>query len=139
MEDFSLAEADFQQYYQINLDYYYKEKIKKGTGFYRYSRLFSELPAESRCIKQLSPAESWSWNDEVQSRILRQIESTNALLYNSNKKKGNKAVKVGEQFQPDYVKKAKDDYQEYLEAEKRREIDKQTKNFWQERTGVKMV
>lgn len=133
MESFSLVEADFQQFYNIDLEEY----CQSQTGFLRYARLFSELPSNSRVMKKLWPIVSWEWNDEVQSRILYKLDTIAATLYNTNRKKGQKAQQVEEQFEPDYVKQAKKDFEE---AKRQEEADiEQAKDFWQARNpNVKM-
>lgn len=85
----------------------------------------------------MNPANGWQWNDEVQSRILFYLGSINSILFNTNRKKGQKAVQADEQFQPTYVKQAKQDLED---AKKRKEADiKQAKDFWQARNPkVKM-
>ena len=135
MENFALVEADFQQYYNIDLDLLYSDG---ETGYLRYARLFSQLPPTSRIMRKLVPANSWEWNDEVQSRILAKLDSINTNIYNSNRKKGSKAEKPDPQFQPDYVKEVKD---EFLEQQKRKEADvDQMREFWKARNPkVKMA
>lgn len=140
MEAFELVEADFQQYYGIDLDQYYNEKIVgEKKGMLRYLRLFSELPPDSRCIKTLSPVESWTFADEMASLMLHQMRVLNAAFYNVNKAKTAKKVKVDDQFQPDYVKQAKDDYKAAKDAKKSEDIDDSTKEFWSNRIAPKVA
>jgi hypothetical protein len=64
---------------------------------------------ESRFIQKYSPFKDWDWDKEVQSRILQMLDLISCHLVNMNRKKGTKALKVSDQFQPDYVKEAKKD------------------------------
>lgn len=98
MADYEIIEADFQQYYNIDV---------ATLGFCRYARLLVNLPMESRFIQKYSPFKDWDWDKEVQSRILQMLDLISCHLVNMNRKKGTKALKVQEQFQPDYVKDAK--------------------------------
>jgi hypothetical protein len=136
VEDFELVEADFQQYYSIDLDSYYKNKLSQGKGFWRYSRLFSELPLDSRIIKKTSPTESWQYDQEWQMLTLQQLRDIYSILYNTNRKKGSKTYKPDEPFQPDYMKKAREEYQKMKKESD--DIDDDSKRFWQERTGIEV-
>lgn len=98
MADFEIIEADFQQYYNLDLS---------SLKFRRYARLLLNLPMESRFIQKYSPFKDWNWDKEVQSRILQMLDLISCHLVNMNRKKGTKAIKASEQFQPDYVKDAK--------------------------------
>lgn len=140
MEDFSLAEADFQQYYGIDLDKYYRDKILRHRGFWRYARLFSELPPESRSVMKVNPVESWDYTKDVLSRILQELRIIASIDYNINRRTGTKAVKPEKHFEPDYVTEARKNYEEYLsqEAEVAEEIE-QMGEFWEQRTGIKMI
>lgn len=100
MADFEIIEADFQQYYNLDI---------ASLGFQRYARLLSNLPIESRFVQKYSSFKDWNWDKEVQSRILLVLESIHCSMINMHRKKGTKPLKPGEQFQPDYVKKAKND------------------------------
>ena len=100
MADFEIIEADFQQFYNLDV---------MSLGFQRYARLLVNLPMESRFIQKYSPFKDWDWDKEVQSRILQMLDLISCHLVNMNRKKGTKALKVSDQFQPDYVKKAKKD------------------------------
>lgn len=100
MADFEIIEADFQQYYNIDV---------ASLGFQRYARLLANLPLESRFVQKYSPFKDWNWDKEVQSRILQILEIISCNIINMHRKKGKKPLKPGEQFQPDYVKKAKAD------------------------------
>ena len=98
MADYEIIEADFQQFYNLDV----------GTiGFCRYARLLMNLPIESRFIQKYSPFKDWTWDKEVQSRILQMLDLISCHLVNMHRKKGSKALKVQDQFQPDYVKDAK--------------------------------
>ena len=98
MADFEIVEADFQQYYNLDVS---------TLGFQRYARLLINLPLESRFVQKYSPFKDWNWDKEVQSRILQMLDLISCHLVNMHRKKGTKAVKVGEQFQPDFVLEAK--------------------------------
>lgn len=98
MVDFELIEADFQQFYNLDVS---------KLGFQRYARLLVNLPVESRYFQKYLPFKDWDWDKEVQSRILQMLDLISCHLVNMHRKKGTKAVKVSEQFQPDYVKQAK--------------------------------
>lgn len=100
MADFEIIEADFQQYYNLDV---------LSLGFQRFARLLINLPIESRFVQKYSPFKDWNWDKEVQSRILQMLDLISCHLYNMHRKKGTKPLKVGEQFQPDYVKDAKKD------------------------------
>lgn len=102
MVEFEVVEADFQQFYNLDL-----EKAL-ARGFRRCARLLINLPMESRFIMSKLDSKDWNWNKEVQSRILYSLEIISCQLTNMFRKKGKKKVKPGEQFQPDYVKKAKE-------------------------------
>lgn len=98
MADYEIIEADFQQYYNIDV---------ATLGFCRYARLLMNLPIESRFIQKYSPFKDWGWDKEVQSRILQMLDVIACQMVNMHRKKGTKAIKPAEQFQPDYVKEAK--------------------------------
>lgn len=100
MADFEIIEADFQQFYNLDV---------MSLGFQRYARLLVNLPMKSRFIQKYSPFKDWDWDKEVQSRILQMLDLISCHLVNMNRKKGTKALKVSDQFQPDYVKEAKKD------------------------------
>ena len=98
MADFEIIEADFQQYYQIDVS---------KLNFQRYARLLINLPIESRFMKKYIPSKDWDFDKETQSRILMMLDVISCQLSNMFKKKGVKPRKPDEQFQPDYVKDAK--------------------------------
>lgn len=100
MADFEIIEADFQQFYNIDVS---------GLGFQRYARLLINLPAESRFIQKYSPFKDWNWEKEIQSQILRSIDAIATIYANVHRKKGTPAIKPPDQVQPDYVVKAKKD------------------------------
>lgn len=144
MEAFALVEADFQQYYHLNLlEITPLNADGYRTGFLRYARLFSQLPPESRIMRDIDPMKGWSWNDEVQSRILAKIDELIVTYANANRKKGARPIELNPQFQPDYVARAKKDYQKREEHEKaeRQQLEKaQLDAFWQARNpDVKML
>lgn len=101
-------------------------------------RLFSELPLDSRSIKEISPVESWTWQDEVNSHMLQVLRVIEAHYYNSHRPKGAKKQKVQEFLQPDYVKETKELIAELRASEKAENIDDDTRDFWEKRTGVSM-
>lgn len=98
MADFEIIEADFQQYYNLDI---------ASIKFQRYARLLINLPMESRFFQKYSPLKDWNWDKEVQSRILQMLEIIFCTIANMHRKKGAKPLRPNEQFQPDYVKKAK--------------------------------
>ena len=90
----------------------------------------------------LNPAKDWNWDREVQSRILAKLDELACMFANSHKKKSAKKAEPAEQFQPDYVKKAKEE----VEKKKKEKLKKseeemeQIRNFWQARNRkVKML
>lgn len=98
MADYEIIEADFQQYYSLDI---------ATLKFRRYARLLINLPIESRFVQKYLPSKDWDWDKEVQSRILQMLDIISCHLANMHRKKGTKAIKPSEQFQPDYVKDAK--------------------------------
>lgn len=98
MADFDLIEADFQQFYHLDVS---------ELGFQRYARLLLQLPAESRFVRKVSPFKDWSWDKEIQSQILHTMDTIAVMYANSHRKKGAQPLKVPPQTQPDYVEKAK--------------------------------
>ena len=67
------------------------------------------LPAESRFINRFSPFKDWTWDKEVQSQILRSLDTMVTMYSNTHRKKGQPPAKIPPQVQPDYVEKAKKD------------------------------
>lgn len=98
MADFEIIEADFQQYYNLDIS---------TLKFRRYARLLANLPSESRFVQKYSPFKDWNWDKEVQSQILHSIDTIATLYVNANRKKGTKPAKAPELVQPDYVADAK--------------------------------
>ena len=98
MADYEIIEADFQQYYNLDI---------ASLKFRRYARLLVNLPIESRFVQKYLPSKDWDWDKEVQSRILQMLAIISCHLVNMHRKKGTKALKPSEQFQPDYVREAK--------------------------------
>ena len=96
--DYEIIEADFQQYYNIDI---------ATLKFCRYARLLVNLPMESRFFRQYVESKDWNWDKEVQSRILLMLDIISCQISNMGKKKGAKPRKPDEQFQPSYVKEAK--------------------------------
>lgn len=98
MADFGIIEADFQQFYNLDVS---------TLGFQRYARLLSQLPPESRMAQKYSPFKDWNWDREMQSQILRELNVIATNFVNANRKKGARRLKFQDQLQPDYVVKAK--------------------------------
>lgn len=98
MADFEIIEADFQQYYNLDVS---------RLGFRRYARLLLNLPVDSRFISDKVDSKDWNWDKEVQSRILYTLDAISCQISNMNRKKGTKPRKPSDQFQPDYVTEAK--------------------------------
>ena len=127
MEEYALIEADFQQYYTLDLS----ERAR--WGFQRYARLFINLPVESRTIRHYSPAVAWTWQDEVQSRILHEISALIAVTINMNRKPGSPPIKPDKQFQPEAVEEAKKVYDKERRASSQytEEDMKAIREFWE--------
>lgn len=127
--DFALIEADFQQYYNLDLTELLNNK------FTRYCRLLHHLPFESRFAQKYLPSKDWTWEKETQARILNVLDALYCHVVNMTKSKGQPSRKIADLFQPDYVKAAKE------EAERqRKEQDTLTsaelsvmKDFWKKR------
>lgn len=98
MADFEIVEADFQQYYNLDVS---------QMGFRRYARLLINLPPESRFIQKYSPFKDWNWDKEVQAQILHAIDVFATMYANSHRKKGSSTIKPPELIQPEYVVLAK--------------------------------
>lgn len=130
MEDFGVVEADFQQYYRLDLE----AICRTGTGFLRYARLFNNLPPDSRTYRKWSPGAEWSWGDETQSRILYELSQIKALLYNTNRKKGQKPLEPDKLFQPKHVLEVKEKYAE-LDKQKRTKDQEDIESFWKRRNA----
>ncbi len=90
----------------------------------------------------LNPAKDWNWDREVQSRILAKLDELSCMFANSHKKKNAKKVEPAEQFQPDYVKKAKQEAEKKKQEKTKISKEEMEKihNFWQKRyQKVKML
>lgn len=59
-------------------------------------------------MKKYVPSKDWDFDKETQSRILMTLDVISCQLSNLFKKKGTKPRKPSDQFQPDYVKEAKE-------------------------------
>lgn len=118
MAEFSIVEADFQQYYTINLEHYLHTMKSTHKGFKRFARLLQNLPEQSRVMRRFNPLKDWDWDKEIQSQILLALNRLEAMYVNSHKKKGARAVKEPVQTQPDYVKKVKEEYEKNQKASK---------------------
>lgn len=101
-------EADFQQYYQIDVH----EMIRSG-GFSRASRLLFQLPPDSRFVHKHNPMASWSWSDMFNMMIAHSLRQ----LVWAKTKDAQKKVPTGQPqlIGPEYVLKS------IREANKRRE------------------
>lgn len=98
MADFEIIEADFQQYYNLDVG---------AIKFRRYARLLVNLPPESRFITKYSPFRDWNWDREMQAQILYAIDSFAVLYANAHRKKGTQKAKPPKLMQPDYAENAK--------------------------------
>ena len=131
VEEFSLLEADFQQYYHLNLLEACPYADGRRSGFLRYARLFENLPAESRIFRELVPAANWTWRDETLSQILQELNILTTLTYNMNKRKTAERAKVMKKFEPDYITAAREEIEKSKkreQAEERAELE----DFWRE-------
>ena len=130
------AEADFQETYSLNLD----EEIEKGH-FPRVARLFMQLPHHSRTFISINPASDWDWDKETQSRILAKLDILSVQLGNLFRKKGGDKLKPEPQWQPEYVKIAKEEAEAKQKAENSfsKEDMEHIKAFWKARTHIKMI
>ena len=92
-----------------------------------------QLPARSRLMTTLNPAKDWDWDKETQSRILQKLDFIYTMLGNAFRdKKKTAKFKPEAQFEPDYVKLAKDEAKTRQNANKRltaHELD-EVKAFW---------
>ena len=130
VEEFGLVEADFQQYYHLNLLEACPYADGRRSGFLRYARLFENLPVESRVFRKLVPAASWTWRDETLSQILQELNTLTTLTYNMNKRNTAKPAKVMKKFEPEYVAEMR---KQLDEERKKRQAEEQDdlKDFWQ--------
>lgn len=130
VEEFSLVEADFQQYYHLNLLEACPIADGRRSGFLRYARLFENLPVESRIFRKLMPAASWTWRDETLSQILQELNILTTLTYNMNKRKTAKPAKTMKKFEPEYVSEMR---KQLDKDRKKRQAEEQDdlKDLWQ--------
>jgi hypothetical protein len=131
VKEFGLVEADFQQYYHLNLLETCPYADGRRSGFLHYARLFENLPVESRIFRKLVPAASWTFRDETLSEILRELNTLTTITYNMNRRKTAQSAKVMKKFEPDYVAETR----ERLEKEKKAqqaEEQAELKEFWQQ-------
>ena len=98
MADFEIIEADFQQFYHLDL-----AEVK----FRRFARLLVNLPPESRMVQKYSAFKDWNWDKEVQAQILHGIDVLTTMFANSHRKKGTAPLKAPKLAQPKYVEDAK--------------------------------
>ena len=131
VEEFSLVEADFQQYYHLDLLETCPNTNGRRSGFLRYARLFENLPVESRIFRKLVPAASWTWRDETLSQILQELNILTTLTYNMNKRKTAKPAKTMKKFEPEYVSEMR---KQLDEDRKKRQSEEQDdlKDLWQQ-------
>lgn len=124
--DATIIEADFQQYYGLELDLIFRQ------NFPRFCRLLLHLPFESRFIQKYSETKDWSWDKEVQSQILHALDVISCQLANMTKKEGRTPAKPQPQLQPDYVKKAKVDNQRRQRQKDAVSVDElnEMRQFW---------
>lgn len=130
MGDFEIIEADFQQFYKLDV---------RSLKFQRYARLLTNLPAESRFFRKQIESKDWDWDKEVQSRILLMLDTISCQLANMTKKKGAKPAKPGEQFQPDYVKEAKKKFKLQKRENNREELDDLKSIFEKKNNNAKTI
>ena len=131
VEEFSLVEADFQQYYHLDLLEVCSYADGRRSGFLRYARLFENLPTESRIFRKLVPAASWTWRDETLSQILQELNILRTMTYNMNKRKTAERAKAMKKFEPDYIITAREEIEKSKkreQAEERAELE----DFWRE-------
>lgn len=130
VEEFGLVEADFQQYYHLNLLEACPYVDGRRSGFLRYARLFENLPVESRIFRKLVPAASWTFRDEILSEILRELNTLTTITYNMNRRKTAQPAKVMKKFEPDYVTEMRKQLDEERKKQQAEEQD-DLKDFWQ--------
>lgn len=130
VEEFSLVEADFQQYYHLNLLEACPDTDGCRSGFLRYARLFENLPVESRIFRKLVPAASWTWRDETLSQILQELNILTTLTYNMNKRKTAKPAKTMKKFEPEYVSEMRKQLDKDRKKQQAEEQD-DLKDLWQ--------
>jgi len=96
-------EADFQQYYNINL-----ADAIINDDFSRLARLAIQLPHNSRYIMKIDPTLAWGWSDlfaMIQAHSLRQLVWTKTK--DATKKTPKNAPEmIGPQYILDAMKKA---------------------------------
>lgn len=83
----------------------------------------------------INPVKDWDWDKETQSRILMKLDELCCIMVNANRQKGSPKAKPGEQWQPKYVKEAKQQAKEQRETEKRLTAEQMAaiKSFWKHR------
>lgn len=125
--EYEVIIADFQQYYNLDVRPIIQHEFR------RFSILLLQLPSESRFMQKIIPSKDWNWDKEVQSRILRTLDVISCQFANLFRKNGQESIKPGEQFQPDYVKHAKEEAQSLAKADMTISEDEMAamKTFWQ--------
>lgn len=124
MDEREIIEADFFQYYNLDID---------EIGFSKCARLLLQLPFESRFVQAHCESKDWDWDKEVQSRILMKLDTISCQLANIFKKKGTQSSKPDKQFQPDYVKDAKKELDRQRSNKYNKEDMEKIKAFWAKR------
>ena len=83
----------------------------------------------------INPLKDWNWDKETQSLILGKLDQLTVILSNMFRGKGKPPVKLAEQWQPEYVKEAKE-VSKANRAKARRVTDEEMaeiKRFWKAR------
>lgn len=83
-------------------------------------------------VRKYSPFKDWNWDKEMQSQILRAVDTMTTIYINSNRKKGTKKLKPPEQVEPEYVKEAKKKMKEENKI-KAREKQEELAEFFEKR------
>ena len=128
MASYELIEADFQQYYNLDVS-----RLLYGD-FRRCLRLMGNLPPTARLMTKISPFKQWQWDDEVKSQILHTLDMISCQISNMGKKKGAKPNKPRKQLQPDYVEKAKKEISK-KQKEANSNYAQELADFWEKRNN----
>lgn len=98
-QHFDALEADFQQYYNLDVAY-----VKPA----RAARLLFQLPNTSRVFLAIEPSNQWGWSEV----LLNKIEYALQVLQWQNTNEGVKKSKQTERptpFKPDFIKEKASD------------------------------
>lgn len=127
--DYEIIVADFQQYYHMDVIPILRHEFR------RFAILLLHLPFESRFVQKYCASKDWGWDKEVSSRILQALNVISCQIANMTREKGKPPIKPPEQFQPDYVKKAKQEMENNQRSENALSSDqlKELREFWQAR------